>query len=571
MLVGEAYQLLDAPAQQVLQALSVLPTPVPAVGVDFLLRLVNPTTDAAPILTRLVRRQLVRFQDRHYHLHPIDQEYARNQLPAGSLGDSPTAFTLTGLQARAADYYAQIRTPQESWRTLEDVRPQLAEFELRCGTGEFEIAAAVLDDIDSDYLRVWGHYRTLVGLHGCIHGRIINSKLNAAHLVNLGNCHASMGEYRQAIDLYTQALAIARDIGDRHAEAVVLGNQGNCHYELGEYRQAIDLYTQALAIARDIGDRHAEAAVLGNQGNCHHGMGGYRQAIDLLTQSLAIARDIGDRRTEAAVLGEPGELPPRSWASTRQAIDAGRSHARSLATRVAGATSRRHGAATAAPGTVLGHQGNYHYDVGERPAGHRPVHPGAGHRPPYRRPPHRGRRAGRLGDTRHRILGEYRQAIDLLTQAQAIARDIDDRRTEGTVLGDWGNCHHGIGEYRQAIDLYTQALAIARDIGDRRTEAAELGNLGNCHASIRRAPAGHRPVHPGARPSPAVSATAAPRPPCWAIGGTATASWASTGRPSTCSPRRWPSPATSATAAPRPMHLIILARHGWHQATRMRR
>ena len=118
VLVGEAYDLLDAPAQQVMQALAVYPAPVSAVGVDFLLRPVNPTIDAAPILTRLVRRQLVRFHDGHYYLHPVDRDYARSQLPPGSPGNSAAAFTMTALQARAADYYTQIRTPRESWRTL---------------------------------------------------------------------------------------------------------------------------------------------------------------------------------------------------------------------------------------------------------------------------------------------------------------------------------------------------------------------------------------------------------------------------------------------------------------------
>ena len=96
MLVGEAYELLDGPARQVMQALAVYPAPVSAVGVDFLLQPVNPTTDAAPILTRLVRRQLVRFQDGHYYLHPLDREYARSRLAPG---DSRAAFTLMGLQA----------------------------------------------------------------------------------------------------------------------------------------------------------------------------------------------------------------------------------------------------------------------------------------------------------------------------------------------------------------------------------------------------------------------------------------------------------------------------------------
>ena len=47
VLVGEAYDLLDAAAQQVMQALAVYPAPVSAVGADFLLQPVNPTTNAA--------------------------------------------------------------------------------------------------------------------------------------------------------------------------------------------------------------------------------------------------------------------------------------------------------------------------------------------------------------------------------------------------------------------------------------------------------------------------------------------------------------------------------------------
>jgi hypothetical protein len=48
VLVGEAYQLLDTPAQQVMQALAIYPTPVSAVGVDYLLRPVNPPPTPRP-------------------------------------------------------------------------------------------------------------------------------------------------------------------------------------------------------------------------------------------------------------------------------------------------------------------------------------------------------------------------------------------------------------------------------------------------------------------------------------------------------------------------------------------
>ena len=172
-----------------------------------------------------------------------------------------------------------------------------------------------------------GATRTLVGLHGRIHGRITDPARNAVHLNSLGVGHHRLGDYRQAIDLYTQALAIARDTGKRQGEASALGGLGICHHCLGDYRQAIDLHTQALAIARDIGNRRGEASALGNLGTATQ-PGRDRQAIDLHTQALAIARDIGHRQGEGigwatwgsatttwATTGRPSTCTRRPWPS----------------------------------------------------------------------------------------------------------------------------------------------------------------------------------------------------------------------------------------------------------------
>lgn len=426
VLVGEAYRLLDAPAQQVMQALSVYPAPVSAAGVDVLLRTVNPTTDALPILRRLVRRHLARFRDQHFYLHSVDSEYVRRQLPRGSPGDSPAAFTLTGLQAGAAEYYRQIRTPQETWHTLEDVRPQLAEFGLRCDADAYDAAAKVLDDIDFGYLQVWGYYRTLVDLHGRIHGRITDPAVNGTHLANFGICHFKLGDYPRAIDLYTQALAIARDTHDRQLEGRELANLGACHQSLGDYQQAIELYGQALAIARDTDNRQLESGSLGNLGSCHHRLGDYQRAIDLHTQALAIARQTGNRRLKGNELANLGHCHA-DLGDYRQAIDL---HAQAL--KIARQTGNRE-----LEGAVLGTLGFCSY-----------------------------------------LLGDYRLAIERHNQALAIARDIGDRRREGNGLSYLGLCQFSLGDYQQAIDLYTQALAIARDIGNRYGEANTLDYLG---------------------------------------------------------------------------------------------
>jgi len=161
----------------------------------------------------------------------------------------------------------------------------------------------VLRNLDN-YLEKWRHYRTLVGLHGRIHGRIATPAMNASHLSNLGLCHHSLGEYRRAIDLYTEALAIARETGYRQSESARLGNLGLCYYNLGEYQRAIDLCTQALAIAREIGYRQVEANALGNIGRAWLASGDANQAAAMLAQAVSIADTIG------AV--EPA-LEARSW------------------------------------------------------------------------------------------------------------------------------------------------------------------------------------------------------------------------------------------------------------------
>ena len=75
-LVGEAFNRLDALAQQVMQALAVYPVPVPPVAVDYLLQPYQPAIDAAPVLGRLVNMQFVRREAGRYYLHQVDRDYA---------------------------------------------------------------------------------------------------------------------------------------------------------------------------------------------------------------------------------------------------------------------------------------------------------------------------------------------------------------------------------------------------------------------------------------------------------------------------------------------------------------
>ena len=62
-------------------------------------------------------------------------------------------------------------------------------------------------------------------------------------------------------------------------------------------------------------------------------------------------------------------------------------------------------------------------------------------------------------------------------QRLKIAREIGDRRGEGSALGNLGSAYAHLGGTRRAIEYYEQALAIDREIGDRGGEGVDLWNI----------------------------------------------------------------------------------------------
>jgi tetratricopeptide (TPR) repeat protein len=419
-LVGEAFDRLDPLAQQVMAALAVYAVPMPAVAVDFLLQPQQPTIDSGPVLKRLVNMQFVHRDAGRYHLHHVDRDYALRRLPGER-----------ALHERAAEYFHRTRMPQGSWRTLDDLAPQLGEFDQRCHAGQFDAAARVLIDI-GDCLQTWGHYRLAIGLHERLDQHVTDPWIVSAGTTNLANCHHALGEIRQAIELHEQALSINRDLGSSDGEAVNLGNLGLCYAALGETHRAIELHERALAIDRRIGSREGEAADLGNLGLCYTALGETRRAIELHEEALVINRAIGSREGESTSQGNLGRCY-HALGETPHAIEL---HNKALA--LDREVGRREGEAI---------------------------------------------NLGNLGRC-YAALGQLRRALEFHQDALAINREIGHRDGEAIDLGNLGVCHAALGQTEHAIELHEQALAIDEQIRSREGEAADLGNLGLCFAAL---------------------------------------------------------------------------------------
>jgi tetratricopeptide (TPR) repeat protein len=279
----------------------------------------------------------------------------------------------------------------------------------------------VLFGIDFDHLLLWGHYRLAIDLHERLQGRLSDPLSDANSRNHLGAAYFSVGEIRRAIELFMQALAIAREHTHRSGETAYLGNLGNCFLSLGEIRHAIALYEQALAISREITDRQGEANDLGNLGNCYADLGDIRRSIGLYEEALAISRELdlrqgqefnlirlGNRYAELGEIGRSIELYEQAFTIAREIGD-------------------RYGESI-----VLDN------------------------------------RAARDGE-----LGLTEQGISLYEQALAIAREIGDRQLEAMQLGGLGQLRGDLGTWAPAVQCCREGIELADKVGSAQ---ASIGN-----------------------------------------------------------------------------------------------
>ena len=250
----------------------------------------------------------------------------------------------------------------------------------------------------------------------------------------LGHAMSLSGLGTNALARFNEALAIARDIGDRRSEGHALGDVGIVNRSQGRPDEAQAHYEASLAIAREVGDRRSEGHGLGALGLLHMNQGRPNEARANFEASLAIHREVGNLRSEGVVLTNLGTLDSHQGRTT----EARAHYDQALA---------------------------IHREVGDRRL--------------------EGMVLGNLGGL-YTQQGRSDEARAHFEEALAIAREVGDRRLVGTALGNLGNLHSDKGGADAALALYEEALAIHREVRNRRGEGIALGNLANLHAGQGR-------------------------------------------------------------------------------------
>jgi tetratricopeptide (TPR) repeat protein len=310
-LVAEHYRRVSDNQRRVLEALAVFGKPVPEAAVRFLLVPFFPEIDVPGCLRALARNYFVNYSRGRdtFELHPIDQQHAYSHIPDDG------SYRKTACHRRAAAFYAELRKPEEEWKSLADAQPQFDEFDQRVRAGDYDGAYAVVNAVDDNYLALQGYSEWVVTLRGRLLGKLTNGSGERDNLLKLGYAYNRLCLAGDAIRCFETALALCGDRGE-HGEAAnkCKGNLARSLLLVGRIDEAVCLLEQVLEAARAYGrllrgwgSRLAEAQWSGWLGEAMLRLGRPEQALEYHQLALYVSQVEGDQRWRVRHLANLGE------------------------------------------------------------------------------------------------------------------------------------------------------------------------------------------------------------------------------------------------------------------------
>ncbi|HEY0638942.1 MAG TPA: tetratricopeptide repeat protein [Pseudonocardiaceae bacterium] len=447
----------------------------------------GPDVDAAaaavlvpsPPLDELVRAHLLGTpRPGRYDLHDLLRAYAAELAGPDDLAavDRFIAHQVTTAEAAVVTLHtpspspapspALFATSEAALRWLDDELPNLV------AVAESRPAqAGALSAILWRYLDSGGHHVAALALHERARRAAADAgdaAAEAAALGELGRVHSRVGNFDQAIDHLTRALAAGAwaDQPDRSAGA--MNSLAIVHARLGRFDDAGRYFAEALAVYRRTGNRASAGKALGNLGIVNAELGRYPVAVAHFEQALDLARAVGDRTGEGEALGNLAHvnaLLGRLDAAVR------RHHEGLVLVRAAGDRAAE-GRMLASLGAVLTRLG--HPDAGPHLHSALTIAESAGDRAA-------GAEALSYLGTFHLHTGAPRQALDHQTRSLAAARAIGDRSVETMALIGLGHALLALARPHDAIAHFTEALTLATTTGDRHRRAQSLDGLAHSH------------------------------------------------------------------------------------------
>ncbi len=246
----------------------------------------------------------------------------------------------------------------------------------------------------------------------------------------LGQVLELTGKWGEAGSFYRQALELAEQLGNRHAQAECQTAIGELQRKQGQYPDAATWLEHAQATFEELGDQAGVGQTLHLAGTLAAQQGDYATARTLYLKSLDIRRELDDKPNIARLLSNLGIVASYDG----NYLLARHMHEEALAIR---------------------------RETGDR----REI----------------ANSLNNLGST-VREQADYAEARARLQEAVALLREVGDRWAIANSLDNLANVARDQGDYPAAFPLYVEGLMINRELGDRYAIAYLLEDMGGLAA-----------------------------------------------------------------------------------------
>ena len=229
----------------------------------------------------------------------------------------------------------------------------------------------------------------------------------------LGTTYRDMGDYDEAMEIYTPVLKQAEELRDEYGMGIILIDIGLVHYSKGEYDKPLEYFSRSLTIQEKLGDKYRMGSTLNNIGLVHANRGDYDRALEYYVRSLAIQEELGDKTGMGNSLGNIGIVHMNKGDYDRALDYYGRTNA-------------------------------IKEELGDKPG--------------------MGTSWANIGLV-HNTKGDYDKALDYYARSLTIQEELGDKRVMGIILSNIGIAHANRGDSGKALEHLEKSLTIQKEIG----------------------------------------------------------------------------------------------------------
>jgi tetratricopeptide (TPR) repeat protein len=279
-----------------------------------------------------------KLSDYNHALSPLHVAYSNAQELGDKRLQSETLIALGTVHQRIAEYPKAIELFQESisiseaegfdsllaqalnqlgnlYENIGNPSKALDFFQkalrLREALGEKRGAANTLNNIAGLYLSHFKDYERCLSLCERSAELLIptsDKRSMAGALLNGASALARLLRYDEAERRFRDALALFKEVGEEHGQALTLSNLGVLKTNRNDYRAAVSFFEKGMALYQSLAVPRGEADCLNGLSVCWLHLGDLERSAALSKKALSLSREAGLKREQFSALQNLGDI-----------------------------------------------------------------------------------------------------------------------------------------------------------------------------------------------------------------------------------------------------------------------